>query len=210
MVKRILAIAILCGITTVNASYTSFWPDLTTQANGTCFEDSHIGANDCARVFASNLTNWTYWQNDSSAGHYFGFNFNSFKKIAKYTVINVNNDPTLLMKSWRFQAETGTGWLTLDTQSGFTIQYGNRYEFEILDPVEAKRFRVLIDVAWIDGVLVTDVTMHEWTEKIGDLTVNYADADAEKAKELIISYNTAFLVFVIIFWILYVWKQALR
>lgn len=207
---RILAIAFFGFANVANATYIGFWPDLTTTANGFCFEDSHIGANDCARVFSSNLTNGTYWQNDSGAGHYFWFEFNSFKKIAKYTVINVNNDPTLLMKSWRFQAETWSWWVTLDTQSNYSLQYGNRYEFEILNPVEAKKYRVLVDVAGIDGTLVTDVTMHEWTEKQWELTVNYADADAEKAVQMIVAYNTAVLLFCLVFFFLYLWKQALR
>ena len=208
MVKSFFTVLLL-AVTLPVSAFDSFWPDLTTSDNWSCFESSHIGANDCVRLFSSNLTNGNYWQNDSSAGNYAGFEFNSYKRIAKYTIINVNNDPTLLMKSWRFQAETGSGWVDLDEQNGFSIQYGKRYDFEILHPVEAKRYRLIVDVAWVDGVLLTDLTMHEGKVDTNVLTIQKPDADAEKILELLNAVNVALGLFSIIFTFLYVWKQSL-
>ena len=50
-----------------------------------------------------------------------GFVFNSIRTIGRYTIINTDNDPTFFIRAWKFVAETSSGEVVLDDQTGVVL-----------------------------------------------------------------------------------------
>lgn len=158
MKKIIFTLSILFFPVVLNASHLE---SLTTYTNGICIEDAHVWANDCSRAFDWITTATNYWQSSTLSGHYVWFSFYSSRKIAKYWIINSNNDAPFNMTAFRFQALVEWVWTTLDTKSPYTVVPGKWVYTELLNPVYSTQYRVIVDTPWSSWTLISEIAMFD-------------------------------------------------
>lgn len=152
-----IILSILFFIILFPSALFAYSQDLTLPSNGNCFEDSHNGANGCERAFNDVLNNGNYWQNWPFSWHFVWFNFFDLTKVTRFSIINTNADYTFFIKDFHLEAETASGWVTLSTINDYTPLSGTRYYFDILFPVYAHKYRLVVDEAGTDGILITQL-----------------------------------------------------